>query len=125
MMWLVGHLLGPLVLAALFAGVIGWCWHLWRTAPQAQARQQERARLLDALIQKVREHRPGRAAEQDAQEARAVFAASSERQALRVAELERRLEAAQRAAAQREELDRKSTRLNSSHPSRSRMPSSA
>lgn len=105
MMWLVEHLLGPLVLAAVFAGVIGWCWHLWRTAPQAQARLQERARLLNALVQKAREHRPGRAVEQDALEARALYAASSERQAQRVAELERRLEAAQRAAADREDLE--------------------
>lgn len=94
MIWLIGHLLSALVLIALCAALLGWFWWQWRTAPEAERLRLERVGLLKELVGRVRASRGLAGVDPDREDEQAFERASLERQAQRVATLERELEAA-------------------------------
>lgn len=97
MIWLTGHLLGVLALTAIVAGFAGWCWHAWRHADAAQALEAEKAKLRADLMRRARldgalsAHAPAAEDDADAQDEQAFLRHSAQRQAERVAQLEREL----------------------------------
>lgn len=101
MTFLVGHLFGALVLAGVLSAFLGWWWHLYRSRRETQLAEAERARLRAELVRRARAAQRPAAGDPDGADELAFLRQASERQAARVADLERRLE---EAGAERDRL---------------------